>query len=269
MGVLNVTPDSFSDGGRYHAVDRAVARARELAARGADVVDIGGESTRPGSAGVSEREEMDRVLPVLDALFEHGGFPVPVSIDTHKPSVAAAALARGCTIVNDIGGAEDPAMVDVLLTAGDGVPVVVMHKRGDPRTMQDAPRYDDVVGEVTGYLAERAAALVAAGVSAGRIILDPGIGFGKRYRDNLELLNRIDAVRALGYPVLVGASRKRFIGELLGAEAGRRIAGSLAVAAHCFAAGVEIVRVHDAEETAGLFRTLDAIDHPCDYFKAD
>jgi len=269
MGVLNVTPDSFSDGGRYLSPDRAVEHARAMAAAGAAIVDVGGESTRPGAVEVPEEEETSRVLPVIEALFERGDPGFPVSIDTRKPGVAAAAIARGCTMVNDIGGGEDPAMVEALRAAGEGVAVVVMHKRGDPRTMQESPCYDDVVAEVTSYLDGRASALAAAGVSRERIVLDPGIGFGKRYRDNLELLNHIDALRALGYPVLIGASRKRFIGELSGTSTDDRLAGSLAVAARCLDAGVDIVRVHDVAETVALFRTMDAIDHPTDYFKAD
>jgi dihydropteroate synthase len=269
MGVLNVTPDSFSDGGRFPGVDAAVGHARRMIQAGADVVDVGGESTRPGSAAVTEAEEMARVMPVLEALFDGGDPGVPVSIDTRKPAVAAAALARGCSIVNDIGGVEDPEMVEVLVDAGDDVPVVVMHKSGEPRTMQVAPRYDDVVAEVTRYLSRRVEVLEEAGIAGQRIILDPGIGFGKRYRDNLELLKHIDAVGALGYPVLVGGSRKRFLGELLDAGPDRRLPGSLAVAAHCRVAGVDIVRVHDVAETRGLFTTLDAIDNPLDYFRTD
>jgi dihydropteroate synthase len=168
-------------------------------------------------------------------------------------------------MVNDIGGAEDPAMVEVLRDHAD-VPVVVMHKKGEPRTMQESPHYDNVVAEVTRYLARRAEALESAGLARERIVLDPGIGFGKRYRDNLELLKHVDAIGSLGYPVLVGASRKRFLGELLDAGPDRRLPGSLAVAARCYFAGVDIVRVHDVVETRGLFTTLDAIDHPSDYF---
>lgn len=269
MGILNVTPDSFSDGGRYTGLDAAVAHAHAMVHAGADIIDVGGESTRPGSVYVSEQEEMDRVIPVLRALFGDGAPNVPVSVDTRRPRVAAASLALGCSIINDISGAEDPEMVDILVNAGDDVPVIVMHKKGDPRTMQDEPRYDDVVAEVARYLARRGEALESAGVARERIVVDPGIGFGKRYRDNLELLNHVDAIRALGYPVLVGASRKRFIGELLDAGADDRLPGSLAVAAHCFNAGVDIVRVHDVPETVGLFKTLDAIARPADYFRTD
>ncbi len=269
MGILNVTPDSFSDGGRFNSVDDAVAHARAMIGAGANILDIGGVSTRPGATDVTGQQEMDRVLPVLEALFENDGPNVPVSIDTQHPGVASAALARGCTLVNDISGAEDPNMVSVLVGAGGEVPVILMHKQGDPRTMQDAPRYDNVVSDVAKYLSRRAEALEEAGVGRERIIVDPGIGFGKSYRDNLELLNHIDVIRALGYPVLVGASRKRFIGELLDANADHRLPGSLAVAARCCDAGVDILRVHDVAETVALLRTLDAIDHPADYFKTD
>ena len=272
MGILNVTPDSFSDGGRFASPRAAVAHAHAMAAAGADVIDVGGESTRPGSDTVSVTEELARVLPVIESLV-HGGdgrprLPVPVSIDTRKPVVARAALDAGATMLNDINATRDSAMIDVLRDH-PRVPVILMHMLGEPRTMQEAPSYNDAPQEVADYLALRAAALETAGIARARIVLDPGIGFGKRLIDNLEILKRIDALRALGYPVLVGGSRKSFLGKLLGgAGAEGRLAGSLAVAALCRARAVEMVRVHDVAETVGLFRVLDAIDHPDEHTPA-
>lgn len=268
MGVLNVTPDSFSDGGRHNTPLRAVEHARNMIEAGADIIDVGGESTRPGSPGIGADEELDRVLPVVDALVRlvgDGNLRVPISIDTRKPEVAHEALEHGCHLVNDVDAASDPAMTDVLVRHGGGIPVVLMHKKGDPESMQDNPSYADVVAEVSEFLMQRARALEQAGIGSERIILDPGIGFGKRFQDNLELLNGLDAMRALGYPLLVGASRKRFLGELLRADTDDRLAGSLAVAARCYECNVEIVRVHDVRETFGFFRVIDAMEHPGDY----
>jgi dihydropteroate synthase len=268
MGILNVTPDSFSDGGRFADPESAVSQALAMCEAGASIIDIGGESTRPGSEPVTAGEELDRVLPVIDSLaaMQRSGSmdSVPISIDTRKAEVADVALGRGCHMINDVSAGSDPEMVEILQNRRD-VPIILMHMRGDPRTMQDAPHYDDVVGEVGRFLGERAETLVRSGIGRDRIIIDPGIGFGKRFRDNLELLNRIDSLRALGYPVLVGASRKRFLGELLDAGTDDRLPGSLAVAAHCFRHEVDFVRVHDVPETAGLFRVLDAVHHPNDY----
>jgi dihydropteroate synthase len=217
---------------------------------------------------VSVGDELDRVIPVIDALArlrESGrASKVPVSIDTRKAEVADEALRHGCHMINDVSAASDPEMVEVLRDH-PGVPIVLMHMKGDPRTMQEAPHYDDVVSEVASYLASRANALVSRGIDRGRIVIDPGIGFGKKFRNNLELLNRVDSFLALGYPVLIGASRKRFLGELLDADADGRMPGDLAVAARCYQQGVDIVRVHDVTETTGLFRVLDAMAHPADY----
>lgn len=268
VGILNVTPDSFSDGGRFADPEAAVSQAIAMYKAGARVIDVGGESTRPGSEPVSAGEELDRVLPVIDALVamqQSGSIDgVPISIDTRKAEVADVALGHGCHLINDVSAASDPEMVEILRNHPN-VPIILMHMRGDPRTMQDAPHYDDVLDEVGGFLDERAETLVGSGVDRDRIIIDPGIGFGKRFRDNLELLNRIDSLSALGYPVLVGASRKRFLGELLDADTDGRLPGSLAAAAHCFRHEVDFVRVHDVRETAGLFRVLDAVLHPNDY----
>jgi len=272
MGVLNVTPDSFSDGGKFVAHKAAIEHAHAMVAAGADIIDIGGESTRPGSDPVPAPDELARVLPVIEALVRGGEgrprLPVPISIDTRKPEVATVALDAGCTMVNDVTAARDPRMVDVLRTRPH-VPIVLMHMLGEPKTMQVEPRYEDAAAEVAAELAMRAAGLEATGIARERIVLDPGIGFGKRLHDNLEILNQIEALRALGYPVLVGASRKSFIGTLVAGPAARtpapapaRLYGSLAVAAWCHAHRVEMVRVHDVRETVELFKLLDAIEDP-------
>jgi dihydropteroate synthase len=270
MGVLNVTPDSFSDGGRFLSHRAAIEQAHKMAAEGADIIDIGGESTRPGAESVSATEELARVLPVIEALVRGGEgrprLPIPISIDTRKPEVAEAALVTGCAMVNDVTAARDPRMVDVL-RAHSHASIVLMHMLGEPQTMQEDPQYTEVVGDVTSELAMRAASLEATGIARERIVLDPGIGFGKKLHHNLELLNRIDAFKELGYPVLVGASRKSFIGSLVAsgnaaAAPEARLYGSLAVAAWCHAHRVEMLRVHDVRATVELFKLLDAIEDP-------
>jgi dihydropteroate synthase len=264
MGILNVTPDSFSDGGKFVSHQAAVAHAHAMVAAGADIIDVGGESTRPGSETVSDANELARVLPVIEALTSGGDgrppLPVPVSIDTRKPAVAAAALDAGATMLNDVNATRDTGMLDVLRDRPT-IPVVLMHMLGEPKSMQQEPHYDDAPQEIADFLALRAAALEAGGVDSSRIVLDPGIGFGKRLIDNLAILKRIDVLRALGYPVLVGASRKSFLGTLMAnASPDQRLPGSLAVAALCYQREVEMVRVHDVAETAALFRVLDAVD---------
>ena len=270
MGVLNVTPDSFSDGGKFVSQKAAIEHAHKMAADGADLIDIGGESTRPGADAVSATEEIRRLLPVIEALTRgtdgRPPLPVPLSIDTRKPEVADAALRAGCAMVNDVSAAGDPRMVDVLRMHGNAS-IVLMHMQGDPKTMQEEPRYHEVVGEVKAELAMRAASLEATGIARERIVLDPGIGFGKRLHDNLEILHEIEASRELGYPLLVGASRKSFVGSLVArgnavAAPEARLYGSLAVAAWCHRQHVEMVRVHDVRETVELFRVLDAIEDP-------
>jgi dihydropteroate synthase len=261
MGVLNVTPDSFSDGGDFRDPERAFRRAMEMCEQGADIVDIGGESTRPGAKSIGPEEEIARLLPVIEALAP--GIPVPMSVDTRRAAVARAALDAGCRMINDVSACGDPEMSAV--AAEFGVPIVLMHMRGEPETMQSDPRYDDVVSEVRSFLAGRAKIVARSGVEDDMIVLDPGIGFGKRFRDNLDLIRSIPEFAALGHPVMIGASRKRFLGELLGAEPRERLSGNLAVAAWCFRSGTDMVRVHDVKETAGLFRVLDAIEHPEDY----
>jgi dihydropteroate synthase len=261
MGILNVTPDSFSDGGVHYLKDQAVARALQMAHEGADIIDIGGESTRPGARYIDAHEEIARVLPIVEALVPR--LDIPMSIDTRRAEVARAAIEAGCGMVNDVSACADPEMPVVVRDAG--APIILMHMKGDPHEMQVNPRYDDVVGEVRGFLAERAEFAEQQGVQNDMIIIDPGIGFGKRFRDNLDLLRAVEPLRSLGYPVMIGASRKRFLGELLNTEPHDRLSGSLAVAAWCLKNGLDIVRVHDVKETAGLFRVLDAIDHPDDY----
>lgn len=248
MGIVNVTPDSFSDGGDRLEARVAVADARQMVADGADILDIGGESTRPGADVVPEAEEIARVVPVIAAL-RAAGVGTPISIDTRKAAVAAAALDAGADIVNDVSAMRYDAGMAALVAAR-GVPVCLMHAQGDPKTMQADPRYDDVVSEIFGYLQERIAAAEAAGIARAQIIADPGIGFGKTLTHNLEILRELARFAGLGVPVLLGASRKRFIGTLSGAaEAKDRMPGSLAVALHGAARGAHIHRVHDVKET--------------------
>ncbi len=245
VGILNVTPDSFSDGGRFVDVDAAVNHARRLLANGAHVVDVGGESTRPGADPVSASEEMDRILGVVERLAAEG---VVVSVDTTKAEVAGAAVAAGAEIVNDIMAGSDPAMVEVM--ASTGVGVVLMHMRGRPRTMQDSPHYEDVVGEVRDYLVRRAGAVEGAGLAPDHIVIDPGIGFGKTLDHNLRLLAHLGELVVTGYPVMVGASRKSFLGRLTGlAEPGERDLATAAVTALMVMSGAAAVRVHDAESS--------------------
>ncbi len=248
MGILNVTPDSFSDGGAFLAPDAARARGRALAEGGADIIDIGGESTRPGADPVPARDEIARTAPVIAAL-RAGGVRTPISIDTRKASVAAAALEAGAGMVNDVSALSHDAALAVLC-ASAGVPVCVMHAQGTPRTMQHDPRYDDVLLDVYDMLAERVAAAEAAGIDRARLLVDPGIGFGKTVEHNLSLLRGLSLLHGLGCPIVLGASRKRFIGAIGGAEGGAaRMPGSLAVMLAAVAQGVQVLRVHDAAES--------------------
>lgn len=255
MGIVNVTPDSFSDGGLNHDPQAAVAAAEAMLAAGADIIDIGGESTRPGAEEVAPERELERVLPVVRSLSAAGAV---VSIDTRRADVASACVAAGARIINDVSGFRHPAMVAV--AAGSGAGLVVMHMRGEPRTMQEEPRYDDVVAEVAAYLSAQADHLKAAGVSEDRIALDPGIGFGKTTTHNLELLRHLDDLAMLGYPVVVGASRKRFIGEITGVTEPRaRLAGSIAAAIASVERGAAVVRVHDVADTIAALALTRAI----------
>jgi len=256
MGIVNVTPDSFSDGGKYFAPARAVARGEQMAQDGADIVDIGGESTRPGARPVSAEDEIARVIPVIRGLRRK--ISIPISVDTTKAQVARAALDEGADLVNDISALGfDPAMA--ALVAREKVPVVLMHMQGTPRTMQHSPAYEDVVEEVKSYLKGRVQFAVQAGVDAERIVVDPGIGFGKNLEHNLALLRGLAALAALGRPVLVGTSRKTFIGKLLDAAPEERLEGSLAAAVATALAGANMVRVHDVKEAARALRIADAL----------
>jgi len=242
MGVVNVTPDSFSDGGRFLDADAAIAHARALFDEGADLVDVGGESTRPGAEGVSEAEELVRVLPVVTGLREF-----PVSVDTRRPNVMRAALGAGASMINDIEALTAPGALAAV--AGSDCAVCLMHKKGDPASMQEDPRYRDVVAEVRDYLAARIAACDAAGIARNRIVADPGFGFGKTVEHNLTLLKRLPELAALGVPLAVGWSRKSSLGHITGRGAGERLAGSLAAALLGLLGGARILRVHDVKET--------------------
>jgi dihydropteroate synthase len=245
MGVLNVTPDSFSDGGDFLESAAAVAHARELAARGADLIDIGGESTRPGAEPVGEEIEMGRVMPVIEALQAD---PLPLSIDTSKAAVARAALAGGASFVNDVTALRgDPEMAGVVADAG--ADVCLVHMLGEPRSMQDDPRYDDVVSEVRAFLEDRLAWAIDQGISEERVWLDPGIGFGKTLEHNLELIRRLGEIVAVGRPVVFGASRKRFLGKLTGRSERERVAGTVAANVLAFEQGAAMFRVHDVGPT--------------------
>jgi dihydropteroate synthase len=254
MGVVNVTPDSFSDGGRYLDADAAVRHGEELLRDGASILDVGGESTRPGAEEVDEAEELRRVQPVVQAL----AGDATVSIDTSKLAVAEAALEAGASIVNDVTAFKhDPEMAG--LCAERGVGVVLMHMPGNPRTMQDDPRYDDVVEDVRAFLAERMEFAVTQGVDEGRIWLDPGIGFGKTLEHNLELLRRLGELRELGRPLVVGTSRKSFIGKVDGSDVEDRIGGSIASSVLAAAEGADVLRVHDVAEMAQALAVASAV----------
>ncbi len=257
MGIVNVTPDSFSDGGKALAPDHAGAQAMLMVEAGADLLDVGGESTRPGAKPVPLDAELNRIVPVIEQL---AGIGVPVSIDTRNAPVMAAALDAGASIVNDVSAlTHDPRAIDLI--AERGVPVVLMHALGDPRTMQDAPAYDHVSLDIYDYLESRIEACLAAGIERSRIVVDPGIGFGKTLEHNLILLRDLSLFRALGCPILLGASRKRFIGTLSGEEqAGRRVAGSVAAALSGARAGARFLRVHDVLETVQALRVWQAIE---------
>lgn len=259
MGVLNVTPDSFSDGGRFLDHEAAVAHGLRMAEEGAAILDVGGESTRPGSDAVTVEEELVRVLPVIKRLAAE--VEVPVSIDTRKPEVAGAALDAGAVLVNDVSGAREPGMLEVVAASSAGL--VLMHMLGEPKTMQVEPRYEDVVGEVRAYLADRLEGATAAGIPRDRLAVDPGLGFGKTYEHNLELMRRIDAFLELGVPVVVGPSRKSFIGTALGdAPVEERLEGTIGAAAWMAARGAHVVRVHDVGPVARALRVVDAIRGP-------
>ena len=264
MGILNATPDSFSDGGKFHTFDTAVAQGIKLVEEGAHILDIGGESSRPFAEPVSAQEEMDRVVPVIEALVKE--INVPISIDTVKASVARAALDAGATIINDISAFEkDPEMT--ALAAERNLPVILMHMKGTPETMQVDPSYEDLMGEVVTYLKERAEFVMAQGVAKENIILDPGIGFGKTVHHNLVLIQQLEQIDALGYPILMGPSRKSFIQNILtrkektdiGPDHVKTEYGTLAAVAASLHHGAHIVRVHDVQQVKAFTRIIDAI----------
>jgi dihydropteroate synthase len=260
MGVLNVTPDSFSDGGKFFGTERAIAHGLEMAAQGAAIIDVGGESTRPTSAPVSTAEQIKRVVPVIEGLVKN--VSVPISIDTYDYKVAEAALQAGAAIINDTTALSDRRMAQ--LAATQQAPVVLMHIQGTPKTMQVDPKYDDVVGEVLEFLLTRAERAQQLGILKERIFIDPGIGFGKTVQHNLLLLKNIEKFVATGYRVLVGPSRKSFIGKITGKEnPAERIFGTAAAVALCVTAGVSIVRVHDVAEMVDVVKVVEAIEKVC------
>ena len=257
MGIVNVTPDSFSDGGQFLARDLAIAHARRLIEDGADIIDIGGESTRPGAAMTSLQEELDRVMPVLAAIIGDG---VPVSVDTQKPAVMIAAIKAGAAMINDVNALQAAGAIDAC--AASTVAVCLMHRQGSPATMQQAPAYQDVVAEVATFLAARSGACLDAGIERERIVIDPGFGFGKTVEHNFMLLRKLDSLAALGFPLLAGFSRKASLGMVTGRGADERLAASIAAAVLCAQNGATILRVHDVRETVDAIKVLMAVRRP-------
>lgn len=255
MGIVNVTPDSFSDGGQHLQRDAALAHAQRLIAEGADILDIGGESTRPGASPVSVQQEMDRVLPIIEGL---RGAPVPISIDTFKPEVMRAAIAAGAHMVNDIDALQDAAAMQAV--ASGNVAVCLMHKQGDPQTMQAQPHYQDVVAEVSEFLRGRISAAEAGSIQRNRIVIDPGFGFGKTLAHNLALLRELNKLTELGVPVLAGLSRKSMLGALTGQDVTQRLPASVAAALIAVQRGASIVRVHDVRATVDALKIWNAVN---------
>lgn len=255
MGIVNVTPDSFSNGGLHLQRDAALAHAQQLIAEGADILDIGGESTRPGAQLVSIQEELDRVLPVIEGL---RGAPVPISIDTCKPEVMQAAIAAGVQMVNDIDALQDSAAMNAV--AAGNAAVCLMHKQGNPQTMQAQPHYQNVMSEVSTFLRDRIAAAEIAGIQRNRIVIDPGFGFGKTLAHNLTLLRELKKLSELGVPVLAGLSRKTMLGALTGHDVGQRLSASVAAALIAVQRGANIVRVHDVQATVDALKVWNAVN---------
>jgi dihydropteroate synthase len=256
MGILNVTPDSFSDGGKFFKLDDAVKQGIKMAEEGADIIDVGGESTRPGSNPLTVEEELSRVIPVIEALSKE--VDIPISIDTYKARVAKEALDAGAQMMNDISALRvDPEMKKV--AAEYDVPIVLMHIKGTPKNMQENPYYEDVIGEITEYLQDSIKIATDAGVDAGKIIIDPGIGFGKRLEDNLNILKNLKKFSILGCPILIGCSRKSFIGKILDLSVEERLVGSLAALAVAVMNGANIVRVHDVKESKRVAQMVDTL----------
>lgn len=255
MGIVNVTPDSFSDGGHHASTQAAIDHAQRLIEEGADILDIGGESTRPGAAFVSQQEELDRVLPVIQGL---RSIAIPISIDTYKPSVMRAALSAGASMVNDVNALQTEGALDVI--AESAAAVCLMHKQGTPATMQQSPVYQDVLEEVGGFLRERIAVLEAAGIARQRIVIDPGFGFGKTVAHNLELLGQLASLRKLGVPILAGLSRKSMLGAITGRDVSDRVVASVTAALLAVQRGASIVRVHDVRDTVDALKILNAVN---------
>jgi len=256
MGVLNITPDSFSDGGKYLDKEKAVQRAMEMARGGADIIDIGGESSRPGAVSISAAEEIERVIPVVEALI--GKIEVPISVDTRKSEVAREVLSKGASFINDITALRaDGDMAKVIADFDAGC--ILMHMKGDPGNMQDAPHYDDVIGEISAYLAESIKLAEDSGIDPGKIIIDPGIGFGKTLEHNLLILKNLERFKELDKPIMVGTSRKSFIGKLTGKEADERIFGTAASIAAAILNGADIVRVHDVPQMREVSTIADSV----------
>lgn len=257
MGILNVTPDSFSDGGKYNHLDSALFQAEQMLADGAVILDVGGESTRPGAADVSEQDELDRVVPVITAIRER--FDCVISVDSSKAAVMSAAIQAGADIINDVRALQEPGALQV--AAASGVPVCLMHMQGAPRSMQHAPAYTDVVDEVMQFLLQRVAVCEQAGINRQQLILDPGFGFGKDLQHNYQLLQQLERFVATDMPVLTGMSRKSMIGQLLNAPVNERLAGSLACATIAAIKGAAIIRVHDVKETVQAVRVVTAMQY--------
>jgi dihydropteroate synthase len=255
MGIVNVTPDSFSDGGKFTHTSAAVAHALNLVEQGADILDIGGESTRPNATPVSLQEELDRVIPVIEALA--GQISVPISIDTYKPAVMAAAIQAGASIVNDVRALQEHGALQVVINSDVGV--CLMHMQGTPQTMQVNPQYTDVVDEVTSFLLKRAEVCVTAGIAKNRIVLDPGFGFGKTREHNIALVRALDQLQMLGYPLLVGLSRKSILGQVTGQDVDARLYASVAAAVISAMKGAKILRVHDVKATVEALKVVAAI----------
>ncbi|QFU04380.1 Dihydropteroate synthase [Pseudoalteromonas sp. THAF3] len=258
MGILNVTPDSFSDGGQHNTLDNAVNRALSMLEQGATIIDVGGESTRPGADDVAEQEELQRVVPVINAIRERSD--CVISIDTSKAGVMTAAVQAGADIINDVRALQEPGALSAAASAQ--VPVCIMHMRGQPRSMQNAPDYHDVTKEVGTFLQERARQCIEAGISKTNIIIDPGFGFGKSLQHNYQLLSELEQLQRLGYPVLTGLSRKSMFGKLLNRDADQRLSASLAGALICMQKGARIVRVHDVQETTDIVKVFQATQAP-------
>ncbi|MFH0860958.1 MAG: dihydropteroate synthase [Candidatus Altiarchaeota archaeon] len=255
MGILNVTPDSFYDGGRNLNYDAAVEHAMRLASEGADIIDVGGESSRPGAVPVSAKEEAGRIVPVIKALSSN--LDIPLSVDSYTPEVVRAAITAGASMVNDIYGLRSKGMAEAV--ASSGLPVVVMHMQGTPSNMQDSPKYTDIVSDIVGFFKERVEFAGSIGIADDRIILDPGIGFGKTTEHNLAILKNIREFKKIGLPLLVGHSRKSFIGNVLGIPVEDRLPATLGVTAYCALNGVDVLRVHDVKENVGVIRLLDRV----------